>query len=685
MGFTDPMQVLARIKGFSKGDTLAPIELLRQGFKFHARGFINREVIQNNLDWVWPYWVEKQYNPRDYSFIPTSFSITNINLTQRNWTAVGKPGYQDMPIVDPRGLVTPFHDGWSLDFWVLGEKPLLPSNERGCSQSVSDGAVTTEIKRGDKWIGSITSVTEKNGKLECHIDIETDGDLAVALRPYNPEGISSIKSIKTNKKGFIVDSEKKISFDKEPERYALSSYQEGDSFYSHTAKKEVYCNAGMASGVAVFPKKVRVSVPLETKKSLFPPSGNSPAALQGLRFDSLYDSALQTVILHATAGLFAGPYTYKRFWFRDSAYVINALLCLGITDTPEAMIDFFISQQTKLGYFHSQESEWDSNGQALWAIQQYYQKTGHLPERWLKPIDKGARWITKHLESNKAKPNSKHYGLIPAGFSAEHFGPSDYYYWDDYWSVAGLKAAAEMLGNKQYSAKADKLLADVNESLRKTGLVIMPISPYRKPSSASVGCLVASYPLQLYPGRDKRIKETARFLLGRCTLNNTLFHEVSHAGMNPYLSLHLAQTLLREGTDFSRIVEGVAELASPTGKWPEAVHPFSGGGCMGDGEHVWAAAEWLLMIRNCFVFEDEKLVLGKGLYPDWFNRVSFGYTRTRYGDIKIEAKKIKDGIQLTWDANWKTQPEMVIAIPGHKKTKVTAQTMFVERIQRTHE
>jgi hypothetical protein len=68
-----------------------PIELLRAGVVFHARGLINSRVIQHNLDWVWPYWIERQFDPNDVSFIPRAFSITHINLTHRNWTAIGYP------------------------------------------------------------------------------------------------------------------------------------------------------------------------------------------------------------------------------------------------------------------------------------------------------------------------------------------------------------------------------------------------------------------------------------------------------------------------------------------------------------------------------------------------------------------------------------------------------------------
>ena len=42
---------------------------------FHARGLVNTKAIQNNLDWVWPYWVERQFNPADTSFIPRCLGV----------------------------------------------------------------------------------------------------------------------------------------------------------------------------------------------------------------------------------------------------------------------------------------------------------------------------------------------------------------------------------------------------------------------------------------------------------------------------------------------------------------------------------------------------------------------------------------------------------------------------------
>ena len=155
-GFLDPIRFLAKLRKFSQPSEVSePIELLRAGFLFHARGLINTKAIQNNLDWVWPYWVERQFNPSDASFIPRAFSFSHINLTHRNWTAVGLPDVPFYPIVDPRGLVTPHFDGWSLDFWLLGRKQTaVDSLEAGEHRAIHRNEKSTarsQSHRG-KWL-----------------------------------------------------------------------------------------------------------------------------------------------------------------------------------------------------------------------------------------------------------------------------------------------------------------------------------------------------------------------------------------------------------------------------------------------------------------------------------------------------------------------------------------------------
>ena len=77
-GFVDPVNILSRLEKFAQPSEIAePIELLRAGAEFHARGLMNTKAIQHNLDWIWPYWVHSQFNPKDKAFLPRAFSITH--------------------------------------------------------------------------------------------------------------------------------------------------------------------------------------------------------------------------------------------------------------------------------------------------------------------------------------------------------------------------------------------------------------------------------------------------------------------------------------------------------------------------------------------------------------------------------------------------------------------------------
>jgi hypothetical protein len=153
--------------------------------------------------------------------------------------------------------------------------------------------------------------------------------------------------------------------------------------------------------------------------------------------------------------------------------------------------------------------------------------------------------------------------------------------------------------------KADDLRRAIDRSIRRIphwrSLERNPASPYRRIDAGAIGSLVADYPLQLFSPGAAPVLATVDALLLRCFLHGGFFQDMIHSGVNAYLTLDIAQTLLRAGDErYRALVDAVAKLASPTGQWPEAIHPQSGGGCMGDGQHGWAAAEWVMMMRNMF-------------------------------------------------------------------------------------
>ncbi|MFW6237554.1 MAG: hypothetical protein ACOC3F_04135, partial [Desulfosudaceae bacterium] len=241
-GFIDPISLLARLRRFSQpSEFQEPLELLRAGLLFHARGLINAKSIQQNLDWIWPYWVQRQFNPSDPSFLPRSFSFSQVNLTQRNWTAVGTPSWNAYPLVDPRGLVTPFFDGWSLDFWFIptdeGVAPLLPSKmDRAEQNQQVDNQLRVTTRLDNEVAELLLTAWVDDAGAEPMLFINSQaaarqaGRLAISVRPYNPEGIHFIEKIKVlaDAPGLRVNGHTSLYFSQAPEKIIFSDYTAGD-------------------------------------------------------------------------------------------------------------------------------------------------------------------------------------------------------------------------------------------------------------------------------------------------------------------------------------------------------------------------------------------------------------------------------------------------------------------------
>ncbi len=718
-GFLDPIALVARMQRFAEPSEVAePIELLRAGVIFHARGLINSRVIQHNLDWVWPYWIERQFDPHDDAFIPRAFSITHCNLSHRNWTAIGWPDNDNLPLIDPRGLLTPHYDSWSVDAWIIDKSGdhLFPSKCGTAKQSLGfeqGVSVTTSTQSDNSKLTGRARVELENGVPVCRLALKAKntvgGYLAIALRPFNSEGISFINKINFDyrQKKWIVNGEHPVLFSDAPDRHLSSCYRDGDvrlkvdvgsGLPAGQARQE--CDVGMATAAALFElfagqeREISVNIPLphteerplklnDWEQQLQPACRiNIPDKQQQF----LFESAVRTLILHSPDDVFPGPYTYKRFWFRDAAFIIQALLHINLTDRAERALERFLPRQKQNGFFHSQDGEWDSNGEAIWIMTLFTEMTNTPAKpRWLKAIIRGARWITrKRLDKN---PDNPHAGLLPAGFSAEHLGPNDYYYWDDFWGIAGLQSAAlfcrragETALAEEFNRQADDFMQSVERSLarveKRLGHRAMPASPYRRMDPGAVGSIVAGYPLQLLAPENARLVGTGDYLYRNCLVKGGFFQDMIHSGINPYLTLHVAQVLLRAGDErYRELIDTVAGIATSTGQWPEAVHPRTGGGCMGDGQHVWAAAEWVVMLRNCFLREeDRKLIIASGIPADWVmasnqdNAITFGPAPTRFGMLNLKIYMTdtdRHVARIEWQADWHAAaPEVEIRLGG---------------------
>lgn len=92
---------------------------------------------------------------------------------------------------------------------------------------------------------------------------------------------------------------------------------------------------------------------------------------------------------------------------------------------------------------------------------------------------------------------------------------------------------------------------------------------------------------------------------------------------------------------------------------------------MGDGHHVWASAEWVLMVRNGFLREEgDNLVIGSGVLPDWLDQrevLLFGPAPSDFGQVLVEILPRGEEAEVRWNGEWRgTPPRIEVRLPGFR-------------------
>ena len=373
------------------------------------------------------------------------------------------------------------------------------------------------------------------------------------------------------------------------------------------------------------------------------------------------------LLLHDGDEITPGPSTYHRFWFRDAAYLLGALDRYGYEREVAEVLRSYPSRQHADGFFFSQAREWDANGAALHAIAEHWRlhRDRELAVELAPSVARGAEWIERKRHTKRRRDPACE-GLLPPGVSAEHLGPFDWFYWDDFWALRGLLDAAEVLeavgesrASSAAAAMASSLRADLDRSLALTaarlGTPAMPAGPRRRIDPGVIGSLVAGWPLRLMGADDERLRATADVVRDRFLDGPAFFQGISHTGLGTYLTLQLAFVELAAGDRraLDRL-EWMLGVATPTWTWPEAVHPRLPGGCMGDGHHGWAAADVLTFVRNLLVRETDEdgdgLALLSLVPDEWLGQgVEVHDAPTHAGRLSYAVRWHGDRPALLWE------------------------------------
>lgn len=696
-----------------------PTELLPLGANMWS-GFILTTFARQVMEgWVLPYWLRHQTSPSSPSFVPHGHPWLTPNQTLRNWTGIGISGFPDESIVDTRGLLTPWPFSPSIDVWVkVGDQLVCPSELEDVEQELVGGipivrttfdalglecSVTAFVARLDTMPLALTIAEVTNARCQA-----MGASLVVSVRPYNPESICAINELTYDPivRTFTADGSPLLYLPEQPGQVIVSDREHGDvatlvreperqrprgrglsvveptGLATAAAVYELDLDGGgsdsicfacpLAAGVyPSFTRMLPVREALPTCVNKLEESRAEWAALtsEGMTI-SVPDEAVQKafdvnkaflLMLFDGKAITPGPSTYHMMWFRDAAYLVPALDLIGQPGMAADVLSSYPDRQTEDGFFRSHDTEWDSNGQAMWTLVRHYMFTGdrEFIEGVYPPIVDAARWLDSMLERS-LPPGDPRRGLLPAGVSAEHFGANDVYYWDDLWAVAGLRAAAGAaleLGNQPdalfMEALAGELWGNLEASWaiveKRLGRRVMPTAPGRDIDAGSIGSVAAVHPLDLIGAGDEIMKNTVDALVERCFYQDMHFHAIMHCGLNAYMSLEVAQCYLRRRDPFAlAIFDAVWSKATPTFTFPEAINPVSGGGGYGDGHHGWAVSELVSFTRNLMLSEEgDRLVLLPLSREEWFapgNRIEVRNAPTLFGEVSYTVECVGDAI-----------------------------------------
>src|SRR5690606_14728275 len=145
------------------------------------------------------------------------------------------------------------------------------------------------------------------------------------------------------------------------------------------------------------------------------------------------------------------------------------------------------------------------------------------------PIAKGVHWIERTRRKPRRRDRRRRgaadatAGLLPAGVSAEHLGPFDHFYWDDFWGVARLRAGAVLIRAVDQPEEAEEAerfaaavwrdgAASLELTARRLGTKAIPAGPRRHLDPRAVGALAACAPLGLLPADDERLAATLELI-----------------------------------------------------------------------------------------------------------------------------------------------------------------------------
>ena len=579
----------------------------------------------------------------------------------------------------------------------------LPIVETNWSLDDKDLSLETFASELDDYDVCMTRATVKNKSKKKKNIV-----LFAVVTPWGPFEFNPITELgyKKDINGFVIDSSPFVLFEDKPDSFTCHNYEDGDvSLDARNGKlllnqkskcKVGYCTGALAFKMALEPGEERsiiARMPIVekklTKKNLeeinsvpfdrqleFTEKDWNQFLTKGMEIDissdKLTTDSYKSIIvnLHLLkdgSSITPGPIYYHGMWIRDASLMIKGLEVAGYTQSAAEIMEKyaeFFDPSGRINYSISDlfegvhQEEYDACGQFIWTIVQYYRTT--KDKDWLKDryhmIRQVALFIGKLRKETKHKKDigTLHYGLMPKSWSAEHLGPANYFYYDDFWGLCGLREvrdAAKALGEKEDVALFEAEFKDfekciwdsIEKTLKERDAECLPACPYNEVTDAIIGNISCFWPCKLVDPQNKVLKGVLDTLYEKFMINNCWFSNQAWGGYGAILTWPIANCFLHKH-DFDKVRKiyswTLKNTQSPTHSFPEGINYQTLHCSGGDGYEAWGAAEYVMLLRNMLLLEEDDHILFIPCgFKEWFKDrsvIKVLKMPTNYGEISFK-------------------------------------------------
>jgi len=421
------------------------------------------------------------------------------------------------------------------------------------------------------------------------------------------------------------------------------------------------------TGVSPLPTHARADAVARWRRKLGAVKWRVPACAAPA-FDCFRTAAGHILINRDGPALQPGPRRYTRSWVRDCVIMGAALAKAGLPEALRTFLNWYAPFQREDGFIPCVVDrdgidalvEHDSHGQFLWGVREVYRDSGNRTflKHMLPHVRKAADCLialrTERLTAPyRSGEQAACFGLLPESASHEgYLAHPVHSYWDDFWGIRGLQAAADLAeaaGQKEdaqrWRSEAARFQTDV---LRSIGKVIADKRLAYIPGSvewADFDPTATANAIAMLDFADALPQAPLRAMLATYLDGFRRKHRGEMA-WDKYTAYEIriigAFVRLGERDIANELLTFFLSDRRPRAwnQWPEITwrDPRSPGH-LGDVPHTWIAAEYLLALASMVAAERETanaLVLASGMPWAWISEEDGFSVRglpTRYGSL----------------------------------------------------